>query len=82
MQPQTRRRLDAERAIAQHLHAFGHPSETQLGLFSQREALAFNKARLRAALSAAATATRLQQEDARADLSTADVVIEWIGERE
>lgn len=74
-----RRRTETERAIALHLHALRYPEEAQLGLFSQREAVAFNQARARAALGDTEAAARLRAEDDRAHLDLAYPTLEWIG---
>jgi hypothetical protein len=73
------RRLAAERAIALHLYAIGHPREAQLGLFSQREASAFRAARERSAFSASIASGRLHTEQARVSLEAGAGAIAWIG---
>jgi superfamily II DNA or RNA helicase len=75
------RRLAAERAIALHLYAIGHPREAQLGLFSQREASAFRAARERSAFSVSIAAGRLHTEQARVSLEAGAGAIAWIGNR-
>jgi hypothetical protein len=75
------RRVRVEQAIAMHLHAIGHPQEAQLGLFSQRQAAAFDAAQVRAALAASSVARRLQREEDRGVLDASLPSIEWIGER-
>lgn len=75
------RRLSTERAIAVHLETLVHPHEAQLGLFSQRTAVAFDAARSRAALTRSSTAARLRLEDNRGRLVVSAVTIEWIGFR-
>lgn len=75
-----RRRLEAERAIALQLHALLYPEETQLGLFSGREAAAFNRARADTALADADAQARFRAEEDRAHLELGQPVLEWIGE--
>ena len=75
------RRLDAERAIALHLHAVAHPGQTQLGLFSQRAARIHQDARARAAFGATAAARRLRLADDRRHLTSTPLVVEWLAER-
>ena len=71
------RRQAAERAIALHLHTLRKPEEAQLGLFSQREARAFEAARLASALAADDVAGRVQYELDAMRLELGRPSLEW-----
>lgn len=75
------RRVDAQQAIALHLHSLRCPEEAQLGLFSQREARAFSRARVVAALANADVRLWTETERRRARLAPGPPVLEWIGTR-
>lgn len=75
------RRVDAQQAIALHLHTLRFPEEAQFGLFSQREARVFHRARMVAALADADVRSWTETERGRAHLAPGLPVLEWIGTR-